>query len=111
MGENSERKGCGDSWLRRGLHWQDGMAHHDRIVTNRTNYRSLRVLYVVNEGEWRCAKKAAAEEIVCAKWRTRAGAYIMATRRLLEEAFTWTVTRLQRKLTWSLHSTSPSAFG
>lgn len=68
MGENSERKGCGDSWLRRGLHWQDGMAHHDRIVTevgfslillifqpllqpSRSSVTVVRVLYVVNEGE------------------------------------------------------------
>ena len=36
-GGEQEKDGCGDFWLRLGLHWQNRMAHHDRLVTdNRT---------------------------------------------------------------------------
>ena len=36
-GGEQRKDGCGDSWLRRGLYWQNGMGHHDRLVAdNRT---------------------------------------------------------------------------
>ena len=36
-GGEQRKDGRGDSWLRRGLHWQNGMGHHDRLVAdNRT---------------------------------------------------------------------------
>ena len=36
-GGERRKDGCGHSWLRLGLRWQNGMAHHDRIVDdNRT---------------------------------------------------------------------------
>ena len=35
--EEQRRDGYGDSWLRWGLHWQNAMAHHDKILAdNRT---------------------------------------------------------------------------
>ena len=38
-GGELRKDGCGDSSLRRGLPWQNGIAHHDRLVAdNRTKY-------------------------------------------------------------------------
>ena len=33
-GGEQRKDGCGDSWLRRGLRWQNGMLHHDRLVAD-----------------------------------------------------------------------------